>query len=402
MLSEIREVLTMAARGTDVVFHNETAFALTKVEEDLAHGEWTDRWQPPPSLNPGSVGEWRSESDGIATGTEGAIRFRIENGKGASVYFHWDNPFDGTNSYHQFTDDGFEVFHIGGDGNNTRTDVFLRPSAPHFIPGFKPSANGFKFTNNWGDVPYSLPPLRGSLLDFKYGNANNGLCGGMVYTVRDYYEASRLIPSDTTRPPGETDSLFMYIVNRLFDSFDVNDVSLYLKLMNPLYPDTDENLLNPIGLANGRAFVMANIEFPMIRADILTGHPSPLGLVRVKSALPFDLGNNHQVLAYGYQQSGENVTIWLYDPNTEQADSDTVKMSFNVRTTAERINVAHNVDGGKGPIYCFFRTNYQFSKPLPSIFSLRLYGESHGLDLGNGVRAWRVNNASVSRFRKLT
>jgi len=390
----------MAARSTDVVFHNETDFVLTRIEEDLPHGEWTDPWQPPLTIEKNSIREWRSESNAIitGTGTEGSVRFRIENGLGASVYFHWDNPFVGTNSYHQLTDSGFEVYHTGGDGNNTRLDVFLRVSIPHFVPGFKPSTNGFKFTNSWGDVPYTLPPLKGSLLDQKYGNAENGLCGGMVYAVRDYYEASRLIPPDKVAPSGEENPLFVYLVNRLFASFDINDVTLYLKLMDPAYPDTDENLLNPIGLANGRAFVMANIEFPMIRNDILAGHPSPLGLVMIKSLLPWDLGSNHQVLAYGYQQSGDSVTVWLYDPNTL---SDDVTMQFSVRTTAEPIDVTHNVDSRSKPIYCFFRTNYQFCKPLPGTFSLRLYGASHFLDLSKGVRQIRVNDSPVRNLRAL-
>jgi hypothetical protein len=194
-------------------------------------------------------------------------------------------------------------------------------------------------------------------------------------------------------------------VNRLFDTFDIDDVTLYLKLMDPLYPDTDENVLNPVGLANGRAFVMANIEFPMIRNDILAGHPSPVGLVMIKSVLPTNLGNNHQVLAYGYQQSGDSVTVWLYDPNTLLSDD--VKMQFNVRTTAERIDVTYNVDakdesGTRRPIYCFFRTNYQFSKPLPSTFSLRLYGASHFLDLRKGIRQIRLNSAPVTNLRSLT
>lgn len=395
----------MAARSTRIVLHNQTDFALIDPQVDLPHGQWTDPWQPKPRIEAHAIGEFRSESDGVMTGTEGSVRYRIDNGAGASVYVHWDNPFDGRNSYHQFTDVGLEVFHRGGDGNEASIDVFLRPSRPHFVAGFRPSTNGFKFTNHWANTPYSLPPLRGSVLDMKYGNAKNGLCGGMVYAVRDHYQAARLIPTDTTAPLGEQDPLFLYIVDRLFDTLDIDDVTMYLKLMDPLYPDTDENLLNPIGLANGRAYVMAEIEFPMIRDDLLAGHPSPLGLVCVKSALPTDLGKCHQGLAYGYQQSGNDVTVWLYDPNTSMDTADDVAMRFSVRTTSERIDVQHNVnvtsDGQRQPIYAFFRTNYLFSHPPIGTFSLRLYGAVHGVELSRGVRGTLAGGTSLSSLRAL-
>jgi hypothetical protein len=99
----------------------------------------------------------------------------------------------------------------------------------------------------------------------------------MVYTVRDYYESGGIIPVRTSLPIGEEDPLFIYIVNRLFDSFEVDDLSLYIKYMNPLYSDTDENIANSVGVADGRAFIMANVEFPLIRQDILAGRLSPIG-----------------------------------------------------------------------------------------------------------------------------
>jgi hypothetical protein len=266
----------MAARSTTVVFHNQTNSSLQKIESDLPHGEWTEA--PPDIIHSNTDAVWRSESNGILfTGTEGSVRYAINDGKDASVYMHWDNPFSGSNKYHQFTGEEFEVFHTGGGGDDTIVEFFLMNSVLHTVPGFHPSSNGFHFSNSFGDVPYTLPPLRGTLLDLKYGNAKNGLCGGMVYTVRDYYEAGGIIPVRTSLPIGEEDPLFIYIVNRLFDSFDVDDLSLYIKYMNPLYPDTDENIANSVGAADGRAFIMANVEFPLIRQDILAGRLSPIG-----------------------------------------------------------------------------------------------------------------------------
>jgi hypothetical protein len=138
--------------------------------------------------------------------------------------------------------------------------------------------------------------------------------------------------------------------------------------MNPLYPDTDDNVVSgTFGLVDGRAAVVINTEWPLVRADIDAGHPSPLGLVTVKSALPFDLGKNHQVMAYAYLETGTDVTIWVYDPN--QHDNDNVTIQFSTRAWDVPLNVVHNVavhdDDGHSlrPIYCFFRTNYQQKDP---------------------------------------
>ena len=67
----------MAARSTDVIFHNETNQALVKLEDGLDHGQWTDPWQPKSIIAANATSEWRSESDGIATGTEGHVRYSM-------------------------------------------------------------------------------------------------------------------------------------------------------------------------------------------------------------------------------------------------------------------------------------------------------------------------------------
>ena len=65
----------MAARSTAISLHNETGFDLIKPEIDLPHGQWIDPWQPPSRIAAQSVGEFRSESDGFITGTEGSVRY---------------------------------------------------------------------------------------------------------------------------------------------------------------------------------------------------------------------------------------------------------------------------------------------------------------------------------------
>ncbi|MEJ7786597.1 MAG: hypothetical protein WKF96_17485 [Solirubrobacteraceae bacterium] len=241
----------------------------------------------------------------------------------------------------------------------------LRP-AGRVETDFLPSLDGFRFGNSWPDTPYTLPPLRGTVLDQKYGNAEKGLCGGMVYAALDYFMSGSRIPVTDKPPAGEQDPFFLYLVARLFATFSFASVSLILKLMNPAYPDADENVLNSLGLAQGRAAVMAHEEWPLIRSDIDAGRPSPMFLVTVKSLNPFDLGKCHQVLAYAYEASAHNVTLSVYDPNQHEVDS--VRMSFTDGDVANRIVVMHNVavsddDGMQLPIYCFGRMDYSAVVP---------------------------------------
>ena len=111
-----------------------------------------------------------------------------------------------------------------------------------------------------------------------------------------------LPPPETTPPPAGT-PLFSYLVRRLIDCWDLPGGPLtYLNLMNPLYPDGDDRrravqqcTAGPGGLAK---------EWPAVQASLDAGRPCPLGLVKLVSANPLDIGNNHQVLAYGYDLSG--------------------------------------------------------------------------------------------------
>jgi hypothetical protein len=359
----------MALRTVRAFLHNETTFPLTLTRAALDEGAWGDngRQRPPATISAGATAMMRSESSGFPPGgTEAHVNYRIGSDSTENVALHWDNPVLGHNSYNQSTDPDHFVFRVGGPGNDAVVQFFLRPAGPRST-GFTPDRDGFKFANHWPETPYSLPPLRGSVLDLKYGNAANGLCGGMVFAARDYFEEGHSIPSTTTAPFGEQDPLFLFLVDRQFATFSVDTVSLMIKLMNPLYPDTDENVLAALGLAGGRSSVMANEEWPLIRADIDVGRPSPMVLITVKSTLPWDLGKCHQVLAYAYEVHGDDILLRVYDPN--QPRNNDVHLRFNIRTVAERIVVQHNVavheDNGHNlrPIYCFARMNYTHRTP---------------------------------------
>lgn len=228
--------------------------------------------------------------------------------------------------------------------------------ATRMVPGFLPSTSGFRFRNSFPKVPLRWIGIPG-VVRMPIGDASNGLCGGMVFAVRDYFEEGRALPADADAPASGT--LFDYLVDRLFDSFDLPTGPLrYLELMHPLLPD-GETIWSRLGLApHGRAWRTARTEWPAIRRDIDSGAPCPLGLVRVKSSDPLDLKEDHQVLAYGYDLDGRDLTLHVYDPNLPGRDD--VTLSVDLRTDGGR---APMMTPPGGPVFSVFRVRYSASVP---------------------------------------
>jgi hypothetical protein len=225
------------------------------------------------------------------------------------------------------------------------------------VPGFLPSTSGFRFPNAFPRVPLRWIGIPG-VLRVPIGDASNGLCGGMAFAARDYFERGGPPPPDAD-PPGEG-ALFDYLVDRLFDSFDLPLGPVrYLELMNPLLGD-GETVWSRFGLAShGRVWRMAREEWPKIRAEIDGGHPCPLGLVRVTSADPRDLKENHQVLAYGYEVDGTRLTLQLYDPNRPGRDDVTISLEMGSTAAVPRVTT---VPQGTR-VFSFFRVAYRVAVP---------------------------------------
>jgi hypothetical protein len=224
------------------------------------------------------------------------------------------------------------------------------------VPGFLPSTLGFRFANDFPHVPLRYIGFPG--FSIPIGDASNGLCGGMVFAARDYFEKKRPPPDDAIAP-GEG-PLFEYLCDRLFDSFNLPSGPVrYLDLMNPVLSD-GETILSRLGwLPHGRAWRMVRDEWPKVREEIDGGHPSPLGLIKVKSVDPRQLKEDHQVLAYGYDLTGSNLRLRLYDPNKPGRDD--VTMSLSVADPTHPTAVTTSPSGG--PVYAFFRVAYAAKSP---------------------------------------
>jgi hypothetical protein len=225
------------------------------------------------------------------------------------------------------------------------------------VPGFLPSTSAFAFANEFPKVPVRNIGIPG-VVSVPIGDASNGLCGGMAFAARDYFEAGRMPPANTKAPA--SGALFDYLVDRLFGSFNLPlGPAKYLELMSPLLPD-GETTWSRLGLApRGRAWRMVRQEWPAIRAEIDGGHPCPLGLVRVKSSDPFELKRNHQVLAYGYDVDGTDLELRLYDPNRPKDDAVTLSLALSHPTTRTTV-LSHPA----GPtVFSFFKVPYEARTP---------------------------------------
>jgi len=234
--------------------------------------------------------------------------------------------------------------------------------SPVRVPGFLPSTNGFQFDNAWPHVPdwtISVGPF-----NVPIGDASNGLCGGMTFAVKDYFESGFHVPLVSANPIDGT-VLYNYITNRLLNSFTPGNISrLYGLQASPFDSDRQGTMVN---------------EWPRIKQDIDQGHLSPVMLLRIRSDFdPFRLGMNHQVLVFGYEQQGNLVTMHLYDPDQPANDFVVINLNLGTQTAAENTGEA---------VMSFFREEYG-SKVPPATQTW-----SNGFE-GSSASSWAINGSA--------
>ena len=185
------------------------------------------------------------------------------------------------------------------------------------------------------------------------GDAADGLCGGMIFAARDLFEAGLAPPADTEAPPPRS-PLFRYLVRRLFDSFDLPSGPFrYLAWMALAEDNT------PWG-PRGLGWRSIRNEWPKVKRDLDHGVLTPLGVVRLRTLNPWRVGQNHQLLAYGYdldERSGR-VSLQVYDPN--HPDADDLSLTFDLQP---RGNWKVEYIEGELPVRGFFRTRYRAASP---------------------------------------
>jgi hypothetical protein len=203
-------------------------------------------------------------------------------------------------------------------------------------------------------------------------HADAGMCGGMVFAVMDYFAAHLLPPTQTNPPSRADDPLFRYIRDRLFDSFDIlGQGHRNLGYSAPTYPNGDEGVIQTVGLARGRSWVTYRDELPLVKDDVDAGRLSPLALIQTDN---LDIGNNHQVLAYGYTQSGQDVTLYIWDPNSGRQE---VTYNFNITATDGEVHITRSPPNNHR-IFCFYRTNGYEPKAPPNGRRINALAEALG------------------------
>lgn len=194
------------------------------------------------------------------------------------------------------------------------------------VPGFRPSVHGLHFANRFPSVPALWFPL-GPFGSLQIGNAANGLCGGMSLLVKERFEAGRTVPPDREPPPPGS-ALFEAIVRRQVLSLDWLRVPLRFYSLQALRPERNDPFAR---LLRRRSRTSESVrEWHRVREVIDSGRLAPMGLIRTIGANPFRLGQNHQVLAYGYEVEGDRLTIRIYDPNHPDRDEVELKMRLGV------------------------------------------------------------------------
>lgn len=183
--------------------------------------------------------------------------------------------------------------------------------------GFTPSVHGFPFPN-WfppGTPVLVVPTPFGPL---KLGDANMGVCGGMVYAALDLFLYGR------PRPAEPTPAVFRYFCRRLLESWDLPFGVLK-------YYDGQRRPGATRGFVEGLTRQTVLTEWPKVQRLLDTGRPAPLGLVNVRSLDPRRLVQNHQVLAHGYDLSadGSRVALNVYDPNWPDDDAATLTLQLD-------------------------------------------------------------------------
>jgi hypothetical protein len=170
---------------------------------------------------------------------------------------------------------------------------------------FSVAKDGFKFANSFENVIFEESP---------FGRvATRGRCGGMAFAVLDHFYAGAQVPSFSPAQlpeagvPPDAHPLARYIYRRQLDSFMVLSATKYMTWS--LAPD-DAGFL-----VKGVSRWTKEDEWRKLCASIDIGKPCVLGLIRARDLN--HLGDNHQVVAYGYDYTPEkkSMVVHIYDVN---------------------------------------------------------------------------------------
>jgi hypothetical protein len=172
------------------------------------------------------------------------------------------------------------------------------PRAP-----FTAQQHGFAFSNSFVNHVIRIDFLN---IDV----TTRGRCGGMAYASLDYWSNGLAVPESSNLPEDGT-LLGDYIYWRLIDSMVANGLKFFHFMRTPDHP----TWINGIGVARATR----EEEFPRLKQLIDSRRPCALGLTQARSI--GDLGNDHQVVATGYEDGDPYSKVFIYDNNYPGVES---------------------------------------------------------------------------------
>jgi hypothetical protein len=222
--------------------------------------------------------------------------------------------------------------------------------------GFDPKVHGFQFTNSFrgGSVMAELArqdrlsPLSGVKLPRALRHLTHlaenadfwgafGLCGGMSWTALDRFERGQQIEDTRTIPAPDTE-LFRALVAKQADSMRGRSL-LERCLVWQVLPGRAPWWMF---WSNGVGRLTIEDEWPRLRGHLDRGTPMSLVLVRVEGVA--NPGDNHQVVAIGYETGDGAVQIEMYDPNHPRARP-TIPLDLRRQTCGPRQSTGERVRG---------------------------------------------------------
>ncbi|HRK27113.1 MAG TPA: hypothetical protein PK239_07465 [Chitinophagales bacterium] len=178
---------------------------------------------------------------------------------------------------------------------------------------FLPTVNGFAFANYFAvKLPF-----------FSAANTTYGLCGGMVKAAADFFVHNLPLPSANVIPQINT-PLYRYLFKRQLQSFGA------------VYHLLGKFFAWWMFKSDTQVQVLCLAEWNNIKVQLQQKRIVQLGMVYVNFKQG-KLWENHQVLAYGYEQvSNETAHIFIYDPNFPRRNNVFIKaqqVAFTIGNT---------------------------------------------------------------------
>jgi hypothetical protein len=176
--------------------------------------------------------------------------------------------------------------------------------------GYEPRRYAFRFPNDFVNVVWSgrLPPGIGKRVEW----STDGRCGGMAFASLDFFHLRIPVPpltpsnfAGSTVPP-DGHPLADYIYRRQLRSMirGVRGARDGLRFIRWSKRSTDTLVVKTHG------------EIRKIVKSIDAGEPVVLGLIKATNAKVKNLGDNHQVVCYGYRTDDSgHFEFLIYEPN---------------------------------------------------------------------------------------